>query len=121
MTAFLDCPATQFDLCDPAKVASASVTSHLDASAPPAFLAYGGTDNLVVSTTQGIPLAQAWTLARDDDGPEPTWTRGVSFQQTTGDHNIDSSELNLDAMQTWIDAVILSSPPATNAAARRAR
>ncbi len=121
MTAFLDCPPTQFELCDPAKVASASVASHLDASAPPAFLAYGGTDNLVVSTTQGIPLAQAWTRARGDDGPEPTWTRGVSFQQTTGGHNINSSELNVDTMRTWIAAVILSSPPATNVAARRVR
>jgi len=107
MTAFLNCPVPQFDLCDPAKVAAASIAPYLDADAPPAFLAYGGTDDLVVSTTQGIPLAQAWTRARGDNGPEPTWTRGVSFQQTTDGHNIDSTELDVDAMQTWIAAVIL--------------
>jgi hypothetical protein len=106
MTAFLDCPVTQVDLCDPTKVAAASIAPHLDANDPPAFLAYGGTDGLVVSTTQGAPLALAWTRARGDSGPEPTWTRGVSFQQTTGGHNIDSTELNVDEMQTWIAAVV---------------
>jgi acetyl esterase/lipase len=121
MTAFLDCPDPPFGVCDPAKVAAASVASHLDASAPPAFLAYGGADGLVVSATQGLPLARAWTRARGDDGPDPTWTRGVSFQQTAGGHNIDSTQLNVDEMQTWIAAVILSSPPATTVAAHRAR
>ncbi len=121
MTAFLDCPVTQFDLCDPAKMTAASIAPHLDAGAPPAFLAYGATDGLVVSTTQGLPLAQAWTRARGDDGPEPTWTDGVSFQQTASGHNIDATELNVDEMQTWIAAVILSAPPAATVAARPTR
>jgi hypothetical protein len=121
MTAFLDCPVTQFELCDPTKVAAASIAPHLDADAPPAFLAYGATDSLVVSTTQGLPLAQAWTRARGDSDPEPTWTHGVTFQQTAGGHNTNSTELNVDEMQTWIAAVILSAPPAKTVAARRAR
>jgi acetyl esterase/lipase len=120
MAAFLDCPGSQVDLCDPAKVAAASVAPHLDAGAPPAFLAYGSTDGLVVSTTQGLPLAEAWTRARGDSAAEPTWTHGVSFQQTATGHNIDSTVLNVEEMQTWIAAVILSTPPAVTVAARRA-
>ena len=118
MTAFLDCPVTQIDLCDPAKVAAASVAPHLDATAPPAFLAYG---------------AHRRPRGVDDPGPPPRprldprtrrrrsrtdLDRGVSFQQTAGGHNIDSTELNVDEMQTWIAAVILSPPPATTVAAR---
>ena len=106
MTAFLDCPVTQIDRCDPSKVTAASVAPHLDATAPPAFLAYGATDGLVVSTTQGLPLAQAWTRARGDRAPEPTWTHGVSFHQTPGGHNIDSTQLNIDDLHTWIATVI---------------
>jgi acetyl esterase/lipase len=121
MTKFLDCPVFQVDLCDPAKVAAASIAPHLEAGAPPAFLAYGGTDGLVVSTTQGIPLAQAWARARGDSDPEPTWTRGVSFQQTASGHNIDAAQLDVDEMQTWIAAVTLSPPPAARLAARRTR
>ena len=37
---------------------------------------------------------------------EPTWTDGVSFHQTPSGHNIDSTELNIDELQTWIAAVI---------------
>jgi len=115
MTAFLDCPALHVELCDPTVVAAASIASHLDADAPPAFLAYGGNDGLVVAGTQGSPLALAWTRARGDGGVNPAWARGVYYEQTAGDHNISASELNVTAMQSWINAAVAH--PATTVAA----
>jgi acetyl esterase/lipase len=103
MSAFLGCPDGRIELCDPANVTAASVATHLDAGAPPAFLAYGGSDELVVSATQGIPLALAWSRARGDGGTQPPWARGVYFQQTNGGDDIDISGLNVTTMQGWID------------------
>lgn len=105
MSAFLGCPVGRIELCDPASVTAASVATHLDAGAPPAFLVYGGRDELVVSATQGIPLALAWSRARGDGGTQPPWARGVYFQQTDGGGDIDISTLNVTAMQGWIDTV----------------
>jgi|1186.fasta_scaffold05734_3 acetyl esterase/lipase len=118
MTAFLDCPVTQVDRCDPTEVTAATVATHLDADAPPAFLAYGATDGLVVAATQGAPLAAAWTHARADQ--DPTWHHGVEYQRATSGHNLDSTSLDVDAMQTWIADVLLHRAPAVAVATRRA-
>jgi acetyl esterase/lipase len=114
MTGFLDCPMLQPDQCDPATVAAASVATHLDASAPPAFLAYGTHDGLVVPATQGIPLADAWARARGGRNTTAPRTSGVDFEQTDSDHNIDASTLSVRAMELWIDTTLAGrSAPST--------
>ena len=110
-TKFLDCPHGRVDQCDPAKIAAASVATHLDASAPPAFLAYGSRDGLVIPATQGIPLADAWADARGETQPPTASTHGVAYDQTNSGHTIDSSVVDLAAMQTWLDATL--APPVT--------
>jgi hypothetical protein len=67
---------------------------------------HAGAAAVAATATQGFPLALAWTRARGDSGPVPTWTRGVSFQETCTGHNIDAAALDVDAMQSWIDTVI---------------
>ncbi len=119
MSVFLDCPADQYELCDPAKVAAASVAPHLGADAPPAFLAYGLQDGLVVPATQGIPLAAAWANARDTAGA-PITAPGVELEQADCGHNVEASNLDMTAMEAWIDAVI-ANPSSTTVLARAAR
>jgi acetyl esterase/lipase len=53
--------------CPAAALAAASVAPYVDASDPPILLAYGGADTLVVASTQGRPLADAWSRAHDID------------------------------------------------------
>jgi acetyl esterase/lipase len=65
---FLGCPliggrAT----CSAAALAAASVAPYVDAADPPILLAYGGADTLVVASTQGRPLADAWSRAHHGD------------------------------------------------------
>jgi acetyl esterase/lipase len=106
MTAFLDCPDVRPDRCDPAAIAAASVATHLDASAPPAFLAYGTRDGLVPPETQAIPLAAAWAKARDVTGDTPLASSGVALVLADTEHNIDASTLDMAAMEAWIDTII---------------
>ena len=104
MTKYLDCPLLQFEQCDPAKVAAASVVQQLDASDPPAFLAYGAQDNLVVAATQGVPLARKWAAARGGVDPSAPWFNDVFYEQAGADHNgINAATLNVRSMETWID------------------
>ena len=106
MAAFLDCPAVQPEQCDPATITAASVATHLDSSAPPAFLAYGTHDGLVQPATQGIPLAAAWANARDVTGDTPLASSGVALVLADTEHNIDASTLDMSAMEAWIDTIV---------------
>jgi acetyl esterase/lipase len=118
MSAFLDCPATRYDLCDPAKIAAASVAPHIGADVPPAFLAYGVEDSLVTPATQGAPLAAAWADARAA-ARAPLTAQGVEFEQVDCGHNVEASNLDMTAMEAWIDAVI-ANPSSTITLARAA-
>ena len=64
--AFLGC-ATPSDTnplpCPDDILDTASVWPYVDSADPPIFMAYGADDGLVVATTQGEPLAQAWIEA----------------------------------------------------------
>jgi acetyl esterase/lipase len=106
MTMFLDCPHSRIDECDTAKMQDASVATHLDENAPPAFLAYGSHDGLVIPATQGLPLADAWASARGDVRPPTSSTTGVAYDLTSSGHSIDGSVVDLPALQAWIDATI---------------
>jgi acetyl esterase/lipase len=119
MSSFLDCPAARYDLCDPAKIAAASVAPHLGTEAPPAFLVYGVQDGLVEAATQGVPLAQTWANARNAV-PKPVTAAGVELEQVDCGHNVEASDLDMSAMETWIDAVIASTS-STATLARAAR
>ena len=115
MTAFLDCPVAQPELCDPAAITAASVATHLDSSAPPAFFAYGTRDGLVPPETQGTPLAAAWAKARDVTGDTPLASSGVSLVLADTEHNIDASTLDMSAMEAWIDTIIGASASGSTA------
>ena len=121
MTAFLDCPDVRPDLCDPATITAASVATHLDSSAPPAYFVYGTRDGLVPPETQGIPLAAAWARARDVTGDTPLASSGVSIVLADTEHNVDASTVDMSAMEAWIDAIIgPSAPGSTGTFARSA-
>ena len=102
-TDFLGCAAGRPATCDPALVEAARVATHLSSSAPPAFLAYGRFDTLVVDTTQGRPLADAWALAR---GPGD---RGVWYDDANDGHNLSPATINVSALERWLDEVLAGS------------
>jgi len=120
MSGFLDCPAARYELCDPAKVAAASVAPHVGDDAPPAFLAYGVQDSLVAPATQGVPLALAWANAREVSGRTPITTQDVELEQADCGHNVEAINLDMTAMEAWIDT-ILANPSSTTTLARAAR
>jgi acetyl esterase/lipase len=103
----LGCAPAWPETCDPARMAAASVATHLSPTAPPAYLAYGEQDSLVLSTTQGSPLAAAWAQQRGDlSQPDPS-LRGVWYeQQTDADHNFDRSNSDYTAMERWLRLVV---------------
>lgn len=115
MSAFLDCPAGQYDRCDPAKVTAASVAPHIGADAPPAFFVYGLDDTLVAPATQGVPLAQVWAKAR-----EATWSplaaHGVELEQVGCGHNVEASDVDMNALEAWIDGVFANPTSTTTLA-----
>jgi acetyl esterase/lipase len=102
---FLDCGPAGVVACDAAVVVEASVATYLRPGVPPAYLAYGVQDTLVVASTQGAPLAHAWTAARGelDDLHE---TRGVRYEeQSDVGHNFDLGNSDYRAMQRWVEEV----------------
>ena len=120
MSGFLDCPAASYELCDPAKIEAASVAPHVGDDAPPAFFAYGLQDSLVAPATQGVPLALAWANARDVSGRTPINAHTVELEQTDCGHNMEASNLDMTAMEAWIDTII-ANPSSTTTLARAAR
>src|SRR5262249_20715660 len=91
MAALLGCTPNRPDTCDPARVADASVATHLHGRPPPAFLAYGDEDGLVVPATQGAPLAEAWARQRGETTTTPQ--RGGVWYEARRDagHNFDAT------------------------------
>jgi acetyl esterase/lipase len=105
MASLLDCGPAGVVACDPAHVTDASVSTYLRPGVPPAYLAYGAQDTLVVAATQGAPLAHAWAVARGelDDLDE---TRGVRYEeQSDVGHNFDLGNSDYRAMQRWVEEV----------------
>jgi acetyl esterase/lipase len=108
MTAgLLGCEPFHPETCEPAKVAAASIASHLSPTVPPAYLAYGEQDGLVRPATQGAPLALAWALARGDlNEPVPS-LRGVWYEvEPDVGHNFDLSNSDHEALERWARSVL---------------
>ncbi len=106
-TALLGCVAGQVQTCDPTKMRDASIAPHLTASAPPAYLAYGQQDTLVLPSTQGTPLALQWAYVRGDLA-KPVWfTRGVWYEdEANADHNFYLWNSNYKTMELWVKFVV---------------
>jgi acetyl esterase/lipase len=103
----LGCEPLHPETCDPARVAAASVATHLSASAPPAYLAYGEQDDLVLPATQGSPLATAWARHRGDPSQPDVLLRGVWYEdQTNAGHNFDLSNSDYKSMERWVRLVV---------------
>jgi acetyl esterase/lipase len=103
----LDCEPVHPETCDPARVDAASIATHLTRSAPPAYLAYGEQDGLVLPTTQGAPLATAWAQQRGDLSQPDASLRGVWYeQQANADHNFDLTNSNYKMLELWLRLVI---------------
>jgi hypothetical protein len=86
----------------------------------PAFLAYSVQDSLVAPATQGIPLALAWADARQVSGRTPITAQDVELEQAVCGHNMEAANLDMTAMEAWIDT-ILANPSSTTTLARAAR
>jgi acetyl esterase/lipase len=103
----LGCEPGHPETCDAARVADASVATHLSAAAPPAYLAYGEQDALVVPATQGAPLADAWASQRSDLAQSDPARRGVWYeQQANADHNFDLRNSDYLTMERWLALVV---------------
>jgi len=63
----------------------------------PAYFGYGGSDQLVLISTQGTPEVQAWSVAA---GVDQTW---YDFPPT-GTHNLEDT-INQEALADWLDNV----------------
>jgi acetyl esterase/lipase len=118
MAAYLNCPSGRYDLCDPAKIEAASVAPHVGADAPPAFFVYGTEDTLVEPATQGVPLALTWANAREE-ASTPLPAHGVELEQVGCGHNVEASDVDMAALEAWIDGVF-ANPTSTMTLARAA-
>lgn len=105
MSAYLGCAPADPTTCPPAVIGAASPVSWLDAEDPPGYLIYGTNDGLVPPATQGTPLAYGWARARNDFS-RPAASRGVRYEITSGDHNVEPDNQNVRALEQWIDGVI---------------
>ena len=105
MSAYLGCAPGDPTTCSPVVIGAASPVSWLDAGDPPGFLIYGTNDGLVLPATQGTPLAYGWARARNDFS-RPAASRGVRYEITSGDHNVEPDNQNVRALEQWIDGVI---------------
>jgi hypothetical protein len=95
---FLGCPlAGSKAACTPATLVSASVAPYVDAGDPPLLLAYGGADTLVVPSTQGKPLADAWSAAHGGDPSAMTY-----LDVAGAGHNLTTAQLG-SALDAFLD------------------
>jgi len=93
--------------CDPALMTAASVVPHLAAGAPPAYLAYGAQDTLVVPATQGTPLALAWARARGDLAQPVGFLRGVWYElEANSNHTFTVANSNFKTLELWVQWVV---------------
>jgi acetyl esterase/lipase len=98
----LGCPQPTMDApytCPPeTDFATASVIPWLDASDPPVYFGYGGTDNIVPASSQGAPAALALSAATGEklmswfDLADGAW------------HDLDGTKLNMTALHGFLDA-----------------
>jgi acetyl esterase/lipase len=99
---FLGCPLRgSRAACPPGLLRQASVAPYLTELSPPIFMAYGGTDNLVVPSTQGAPLADAWVDAhRGDPGS------AVYEVVPRAGHNIGTGQIDMIKLDHFIDHAV---------------
>ncbi len=105
MAAYLGCAPADPTTCSPAVIRASSPVNWLNAGDPPGYLIYATNDVLVPPATQGTPLAYRWARARHDLS-RPTASRGVRYEITSGDHNVEPDNQNVRALEQWIDGVI---------------
>jgi acetyl esterase/lipase len=97
--AFLGCTLRAGQaLCSLRTLRAASVAPYLSAESPPMFMAYGAADNLVVPSTQGVPLARAWVQAHHGD------PRSVVYEVVSAaGHNIGAAQLGMTKLDNFLD------------------
>jgi acetyl esterase/lipase len=111
---FLGCPLINGKaMCPPDLFRRASVATYLTPAAPPIFMAYGGADTLVVPATQGAPLAAIWAQAHGGD------PQSVSYEVVAGaGHNLSAAQVNLTALDGFLDRAIAAPSFSARAIAR---
>jgi acetyl esterase/lipase len=99
---FLGCPIRNGPAaCPPKLLRMASVATYISAASPPIFLAYGAADNLVVPSTQGAPLARAWTQVHHGD------PRSAIYEVVPGGgHNIGIGQIDMRDLDQFLDHAV---------------
>jgi hypothetical protein len=87
--------------CPPELLRTASVAPYVSTASPPIFMAYGATDNLVVPSTQGAPLARAWVHAHHGDA---RWA--VYEVVRGGGHNIGAGQIDMHDLDQFLDHAV---------------
>jgi acetyl esterase/lipase len=104
MTAkYLHCtiPAQPKPLACPAGLmATASAPTHVNAHAPPVFMAYGGSDTLVPPKLQAIPLAKRWANAKHN--ARAVWLQVVA----AAGHNLSVHDVNNRYLDEFLDGAV---------------
>jgi predicted esterase len=77
------------------------VAPYVSQLSPPIFLMYGAMDDLVVPSTQGAPLAQAWLQAHHGDPAS-----AVYEVVPRAGHNIEVRQIDLIYLDQFLDRAI---------------
>jgi acetyl esterase/lipase len=85
--------------CTTATIVDASPSTHVTPSAPPAYLAGGANDDLVVPSVNLFALAAAWAAATE---PRSVWVDLVDNQG----HNLDVNGVNVTALDEFLSFVV---------------
>jgi acetyl esterase/lipase len=100
--AFIGCPLRAGRAaCSMKLLRAASVAPYLSPNSPPIFMAYGAADNLVVPSTQGAPLAQAWVRAHHGD------PRSAVYEVVPGvGHNLGAAQVDTSELDNFLDHAV---------------
>lgn len=100
--AFLGCPLRDGEaVCSTKLLRAASVAPYLSPKSPPIFMAYGAADNLVVPSTQGAPLAEAWVQSHRGD------PRSAVYEVVpAAGHNIGVAQIDMSKLDTFLDHAV---------------
>lgn len=88
--------------CPAGRERAASVAPYVSDAAPPIFMAYGGTDQLVPPATQAVPLARLWAAHR---GTNAVWLEILPREG----HNVTVDQFNNAALDRFLDGVVRGS------------
>jgi acetyl esterase/lipase len=106
--AYLGCQGMQIENCSEAVAKEASPQTYVHRrKTPPGYFAYGAQDTMIPADTQGLAIAQPWAAVRGDTSGTPPFSHGVHFELAeNAGHNLDMTNFDYHAMETWLDALI---------------